>query len=468
MRHLLSILAVLVAAEANASAQPIVIEAHVHDQPSDAPRLFAPVLEELSRLGYRAGEDAVGEPYERSVSRPARAEYLDAKGVVARLSHGVSLWIDGKFEPAIDELRDTFADLHANPALLASEQSLRESVFRASLALAQSYQRHGDQVGARDTMADLIRSFPDMPVNRANHGPDADRLYKTVKHRLDAAGRGTLTVTVSADDANVFVNEVFVDNGGFRRTGLVPGSYRVSVQRGNTPGRVYPIEVKPNAEARLDIDWSFDTSLHTSRHWVGFRFRTQEERARKLTPFAARLSRALEAERLIVLELRKVHGVLAVTGSLYTSTGTLVRTASVSTSPEPSAEQLRNLARFLDSGRNRPPDPQPSVAVASSVSHESEGAPFGWIKWGGVAATAAAGGATVGLFLLDGRGTTCRDNVCSDYYATRDWGYAALAGTAVLGLTTSYLFWRDRERPSYQVGVVPTEGGALIGGGGSF
>jgi len=468
MRHLVSVIAVLLVTEASGSAQPIVIEAHVHDQPSDAPRLFAPVLDELSRMGYRTGEDAVGQPYELHVSRPSRVEYLDAKGVVARLSRGVSLWIDGKFEPAIDELRDTFTDLRANPALLASEQSLRESVFRASLALAQSYQRHGDQIGARDTMADLIRSFPDMPVSRADHGPDADRLYKAVKNRLDAAGRGALTVTVSAEDANVFVNEVFVDNGGFHRGGLVPGKYRVSVQRGNNPGRVYPIEVKPNTEARLDIDWSFDAALHTSRHWVGFRFRTQDERTRRIAPFAARFSRALEADRAVVLELRKVHGVLAVTGSLYSSTGTLIRTAAVSTSPEPSAEQLRALARFLDSGRDKPPDPQPLPAATTSVSRGSGGASMGWLKWAGVAATAAGGGAAVGLFLVDGKGTTCRDDVCSDYYDTRNLGYAVLAGTAVLGATTTWLFWRDRERPQYQVGVAPTDGGVMVGGSGTF
>jgi hypothetical protein len=151
--------------------------------------------------------------------------------------------------------------------------------------------------------------------------------------------------------------------------------------------------------------------------------------------------------------------------------GRELRNGSIPLDATPSAEQRRNLARFLNGG---PATPDIIVGEARGVGGADRwdaggrsGARWGGWKYltGGAALAAAAAGGV--LLAYDGR---CSRSVspgvpCPNSYDTTLQGWLAIGGAAALTGITVYLAVTERGRsePRRTAYVAPTAGGALAG-----
>jgi hypothetical protein len=478
MRLMVPILLALVMTSSIARGGGIVLESYTGERPADAGRLLAPVLEELSRRDYAAG-DTVARAYEAQSSRAA----LSASGLPsdfsAQVDRGFKAWVAGRFDDAIQILVPLVEAAQANTGAFAKEPALRDPLLKALIALALSYQRIGDPSAMRSTFGEILRSFPEAQISRAIYGPDAHQAFEQVRRDTQTVGRGKLTVKVD-DAAVVFINETYRAVGSTTAE-LLPGEYRVVVMVNKQPSRNHRVTVRANAETTIEIDARRDRAIRAGGGYTGFLFASQSERDAHEAGDAQHFAKAVGASAVAVVGIDEVRGRTAVVGSLVSlETGRELRRASIPVEPDPSTDKLRALARFLAGD-----DPAPGLEVqfsgggATGASARSGGAgddasggdtPGGDTKgsgrWGGwrylTGGFAVAGfAAGVVLVAIDGK---CPDEPppgqqCNDYYDTALGGYASLAGGAVFAGLSIYLFATHKSAPI----VTATQGGATVG-----
>jgi len=461
-------------AVASAGGGGIVLESYTGDRPADAPRLLGPVLDELSRQGYAAG-DSVARTFETRGSRPALAGSGLPSDFSAQVDRGFKAWVQGKFDDAINVLGPLIKTAQANSGAFAVNPALRDPLLKALIALALAHQRSGDLQSMKATFAEILRSFPDAQISRATYGPDAQSAFDQTRRALQSGGRGKLTIKLIDETGVVFVNE------SYRATGsttieLMPGEYRVIVVLNKSPSRNHVVEVKTNGETLVEVDPKMDRAVHTNGY-TGLAFATQSNRDATEAIYAARWAKLAGATSVIVVGIDDVRGRTAVVGSLVSlQTGRELRRASVPTEPDPSTDKLRALARFL-AGEN----PVPGLDVQFSNALEAIGGGEGgdtsrggggnetphrqgrwggwrWITGGFAFAALATGGV---LVALDGRcpSPPPMGQQCNDFYDTGTAGYITLGGGAVLAAISIYLFVTHDKAPY----VAPTQGGATVG-----
>lgn len=470
-RGMVPILLALVLTSSVARGGGIVLESYTAERPADAPRLLAPILEELSRRDYAAG-DTVARSYDAQVSRSAVAPGGLPADFGAQVDRGFKAWVGGRFDEAIKVLVPLVETAQANTGAFAKEPALLEPLRKALIALALSYQRNGDLSSMRNTFAEILRIWPDAQISRATYGPDAQTAFDQVKRDLQAAGHGKLTV--KTDDAGVvFIDETY-RAAGSTSVDLAPGEYRVVVMLGKQPSRNHRVTVRANAETTVEIDPRLDQAVRTAG-FTGLSFGNQAERDKNEAAYAQRFARAIGASAVAVVGIDDVHGRSAVVGSLVSlQTGREIRRASIPVEPDPSTDKLRALARFLAGD-----DPAPGLDVQFSgpataattkttpVDDHTPETPEGhhgmWGGWRYVTAGLAVGGIGTGVaFLaLDGK---CKDTPppgqqCRKFYEFSAAAYGSLAGGAVMAGISIYLFATYHKTPVVQ----PTQGGATIG-----
>lgn len=443
----------------------IVLESYTGERPADAPRLLGPVLEELSRQGFEAG-DSVARSYETRSSRPALTSGGLPSDFAAQVDRGFKSWVQGKFDDAINVLGPLIKSARASSGAFAVNPALREPLLKALIALGLAHQRSGDLGAMKATFAEIVRSFPDAQISRATYGPDAQNAFDQVRRGLNGVGRGKLSVKVTDETGIVFVNESYRATGSTTME-LLPGEYRVVVVLDKSPSRNHVVEVKANAETVVDVDPKLDRAVHTNGY-TGLAFANQGDRDAHEAPYAARWAKSTGASAVVVIGIDEVRGRNAVVGALVSlQTGRELRRASVPTEPDPSTDKLRALARFL-AGENPVPglDVQFSNAPESGGGGETPGdeTPKGrwggwrWVTAGAAFAALVTGGVLVGL---DGRcaKTPPTGQQCNDLYDTGTPGYITLGGGAVLAGISIYLFATHDKAPY----VAPTQGGAVVG-----
>jgi hypothetical protein len=322
-------------------------------------------------------------------------------------------------------------------------------------------------------MAELIRTYPDRDFNRTMYGPEPHDLYKSVKNEL-LARPGSLSVEVDDKDALVFLNERFEATGGVDKSGLAPGTYRLLIQRGKTPGRVRDVQVSAGAKQSVAVDWGFESALVTSRDHVALSYRDDAERKANEPRHATTLARLVGAPKLAVLTISIHEGRRSIIGAvLSVDTGRPYRTGVLALEPAaPGPTQLRGLARFLALGEPAegvivPGEPAPEGAAAPSAEPDRRRSPV-W-KWAALAGGAAAVAAGVTLIALDG------PKIEDDMRQPEDKGYTipgiitASAGAALVA--TGIVLWVLDSRasaPATQAAVVPHEHGFVLTVGGRF
>lgn len=459
----------------------IVLESYTGERPADAARLLAPVLEELSRRDYAAG-DTVARAYEAQSSRTALMPTGLPSDFSAQVDRGFKAWVAGRFDDAIQILVPLVETAQANTGAFAKDAALRDPLLKALIALALAYQRIGDLSAMRSTFGEILRSFPDAQISRATYGPEAHQAFEQVRRDTQAGGRGKLTVKVD-EAAVVFINEMYRAVGS-TMVELLPGEYRVVVMVNKQPSRNHRVTVRANAETIIEIDAQRDQAIHTGGGYTGFLFANQGERDAQEAAYAQHFAKIVGASAVAVVGIDNVRGRTAVVGSLVSlQTGRELRRASIPVEPDPSTDKLRALARFLAGD-----DPAPGLEVQFSGGRavvasargggRSDGiradAPGGetryggrWGGWrfltGGVAVAGLAAG--VVLVAIDGK---CPDEPppgqqCNDYYDTALGGYASLAGGAVFAGISIYLFATHRSGPVVTPTITPTQGGATVG-----
>jgi len=467
---MLHILFVLMVTTSAARGRGIVLESYTGDRPADASRLLAPVLEELSRRDYDAG-DSVARLFEAQSSKAA----VTASGLPgdfsAQVDRGFADWVGGRFTEATKILVPLVEAAKANSGAIAKDPSLRDPYLKALIALALAYQRIGDLSAMRSTFEELVRSFPDAQVSRATYGPDAAKAFEQARSDLHAMGRGKLTVKCD-DTAVVFVNETY-RAAGSTTLELPPGEYRVVVMMNKQPSRNHRVIVRANAESTVEIDAKLDQAIHTSGY-TGLRFANEADREDHEAPFAQQFAKMVGASAVAVVGIDTVRGRSAVVGSLVSlQTGKEIRRASIPVEPDPSTDKLRSLARFLAGD-----DPAPGLEVQFSGAvtdkpdgdgHEDNGeTPSGggggrWGGWRFITAGLGVAGLGTGIVLvaLDGKCPTepPAGQQCNDFYNTATPGYIAIAGGAVFTGLSIYLFATHKSAPVF----APTQGGATVG-----
>jgi hypothetical protein len=463
-------------AHAQVQEPAIAIESYTGERPAEATRIVSPVLDELEKHGFAVGPEAVGRAFEAKVSLPPSGPEGLPNDFGDQIERGHREWIAGKFEEAVAVLSPVVTTAHANASTFARNQDLRERLLKGLIALGLSQGRLGDRAGMRETFAEILRTFPGASVPRA-YGPDAYALFEEVRKQVTTEGRGRMVIDPAGSDAVVFVNESFTNVGANVKGDLIPGIYRVFVQRGTRTSRIHRVRVEANKETTLKIDPSFDASVHSSPGWTGLLFRTAREHEKSETVYAAQLARGLGAHRVAVVGIDRARGRGVLVGALIDArTGRELRRATVALDPDPPAQRLRALARFL-AGEESAEGIDVELAMGSNAASKEtarddrapaqrHSARSQW-KWIAGGAAVAALGTGVTLLVIDGRCSVPEPAAgipCPKPYDTAPLGYVSLGAGAALGGLAAYLFVRSgRTAPTSHAFLLPTREGALAG-----
>ena len=282
------------------------------------------------------------------------------------------------FAEAEKKLSPALSRIYRNPALLVADTKNLDAIFKALVALALSQDRLGKATQSADTMRELIRMFGSRPLSRAEYGPPAEKLYRTMSKQSATAGRGQLFVTTSNDRAVIFVNGQIRGIGKAEVADLIPGRHHVFVQVPATFGRQYQVEIQAHKATHLETVWDVDISLAVSESWIGLVFATEAER-NKESLFAGQLARRWGGPGIVVTSTIQIQGKPFLIGTLYGAGGAMFRSAATSLDGDRRA-LLRALAKYLADGTESPglnviardrSDMRPARALRESVRSTS-------------------------------------------------------------------------------------------------
>jgi len=463
---------------ATGAADPVVLHSFVGERPANATYLLGPFTQELANRGYRTGSD-LGKLVEERLSRSGRALSPAQVAEVRRsVDRGWEEWTAGNFDAAIGLLEPAQATLLDAPASLADDQTLRQPLRRALFGLALAHSRKGNRGESERYMAEVVRSFPDLGVDRGAFGPEAQRFYDRVKAALAQQSKGVLRIEVDAS-AGIFLNGRFLAIGRSREESLVPGRYRVFVRVGDGAGRVHEVNIAAGGTQTLNVLSGLDSVLRT-RDYVGFTFASDEQRQREEANYATAVARAVGGGPIIVVGTYPGAQGNVLRGTLYTRDGSVLLKGDVAAEPVAPAPQVaRNLARWL-TGEDKADEVIVRVGEgaqpADAPAEESGGSRWTPIaKWTTGALGLAAAGTGTALLLLDG---SCSSEApatgeCAEVYDTASTGLIVAGAGAALLTTSIVLFVLDRDRDEDSADRTATvapiaNGGWMMSFGGRF
>lgn len=456
------------------AGEVIVLESWDGERPADADRLLSPLHAELSAGGYVTEPETLGPRIDRTLSEPGGLMTSAELAEATRLADdGYARYLHGDFAPAAELCADAVARFRRSPATLAQDQGRRELELKALVGLALAHKRLGHAEEAAGAMAEVVRSFRDVPFNRGLFGPEAHDLHRAVKAELEQQRSGALRIDVDDDSVVVFLNGKFEVVGDAFLPALPPGRYRVYVQKGTVPGRQHVVDVAGGAEARLAVTWELEAALRSGASSVGFQYGDPADRERLEAGHATLVARALGATGVVVVGIREYEGRRSIVGVfLSVDSGRPARIGALAVEPaEPGADLVRALGRFLAGGEAVPGLIVPGDAGARPEREARR--PYRTWKWvaGVTGVLAVAAGVT--LIALDEADHDPDGSLRESSLHTMTGGIVLTAGGAVV-LGTSVVLWvLDARRPGpparVQVGAAPTAGGGFgIVVGGSF
>jgi hypothetical protein len=457
------------AALADSLDETLVVESYAGARPAAADRIMEPLRAELQERGFAVDPTALAIRLDNSSTRPGLIdESLSTSGLDQMFTNGILAWNSGDEAGALRKLDEAISAAMRNPSLLSRVSGLRDQLFRSYLALALAQRRSGLWPASEASMGELIRTFPERPIDLDEAGPEAHDLYRFVVADLAKSKPGSLSIQVNDPSSVVFVKEVLRQShsGDVGLQGLVPGTYRVLVRSLDISERVrtYSVPVYPNQRTVLKIDWELDSVLVVDK-WVGFRFGTTHEQtnepaiARKLgvkgrsfVVVTLNLARTRSGYRLVAkrYETRTAHLLaqcqVEIAGPdrrafalLADCVSGVANRAVVLLDSPPKDVQL---SRFFGSLEVEPLEPptveiRPEAFIARSAP-KARGGAGKWL-WGAAGLVGLAAGTT--LLYLDGRGSCDGpSSECATAYDTRTAGLVLLgAGTASIGVST-FLF----------------------------
>lgn len=442
--HLAILLGLLLPAVAHAGGETLVMEARVGERWADADRHVATLV--LGLVGEDAlGGEALARRLERLVSRPAGADSAP-DGLRQKVLEGRRLFIEGQYAQALTILEQARRAFHANPSMVATDQGLRDSLYKALVYLAHVQLRQGKAAQARRAVTALLRGFPDRPISTARYGPELVALYKEVHRSMSRLPRGRLIISSQPSGSMVFLDERYVGVAPITVKSLYPGSYRVYLQRADQRGRVHTVRLF-GKDRELTLDMRLDRVLDT-RGRVSLVYADQASRKQQQVRHTITLAQRMGAARVILLEQEILEGHKALGATLVDARrGTTLRSARVSlVPPDQAPARVARLAQFISTGRRGADlEIQGPVQLASRPALSTGGGIYSWLKWLtlGVAVAGVAAGAT--LLVLDGRKTcdTPDGMLCPEYMDTLAGGAALTAAGGAAAAAAGALFYLD-------------------------
>jgi len=464
------ILSLLLCGTVRAGTRGILLESHAAERPDYAARFVDALVASMGEDAPLHGR-ALAQRVESQISAtPGPPE--PGEDLKAQVQRGRSQFIEGKFAEAITTLERVRSAMLERPALLATNQPLRDALHMALLYLGHAYLRTDHGENAAERVGEVVRSFPDKELSLARYGPELVKLYRRVRREMSQQPRGTLSVKTNPAGCLLFVNERYVGLSPITVEGLHQGRYRVYAQLGQARGRVHRVNVTGQG-AQLTINFELDHVLVTEP-LVGFRYDTVEQMEKREVADGAAVARALDAPTVFLIGFRRHEGRRALLGTVINAaTGAVVRSGMIALEPaEPSRTTLGAMGSFLLAGKGGS-----EVIVRSkgglmthgaAPRHGSGGSGFfsarlwKWITLGlGVAGIGA--GAT--LIALDGKGT-CGETRCPDAYNTMTPGIATIAVGGAAAAASVVLFILDARGDGGAERRALIAPGLLPGGGG--
>jgi hypothetical protein len=436
-----ALVSVLVAlgATARAGTDYIVIEAYDEARPkADANRFVYPVRAELEARGFLDGPEVTVEYLRRQPWRMALEEPEAVAHLVEDAENGIKAFREGRFPEAADQLVRVKATAERSPLALATDATLRMSYRKTLAALAMAKRRLGDEEAAAVVMAELARSFPDVPLTQKDFGSEAAKLANAVKAELPATG--ALSISVDQASASIYINERRVGNGQVQADHLVAGQYRVLVRQGNA-ARLYLLDVVEGQTTTRRILFDVDSVMGMTA-WAGFTFPDTTARVKQLPERVASLGAVLGARAVVVLTLEDVAGRRRLSAATYLAgQRNPQQTDSLQLEPPPSGSAIDEFARdFAERARELAMD-SGSEPASGAAGHRSTARVV--LGVGGLTIGLAAGAGSA--YLLSKHGD-CRNDACDDKRETLLPGIAIGVGAAALVAVGTYLIthsWRS-------------------------
>ena len=467
MARLALLLGLLLPATALAGGETLIMEARVGPRRPDADKHVANLA--LSLEGEEAlGGEALARRLERLVSRPAGAE-AKPEDLQQLVTEGRRFFIEGQFNDAIKILARAQQALQANPALVATDQRLRTSLYQAILYLAHARLRLGKTNEARRLVTAVLRGFPERTLSRARYGPELVALHEEVRRDMGKLPRAGLTIKTRTPGCSLFLNERYVGISPITVNGLYPGSYRLFLQRPGQRGRVHMVQLF-GKDLSLELDLDLDRALDTAGR-VSLVYADHETRERWQVRHAATLARRMGAARVILLEQEELDGNPALGATLVSAgEGTALRAARISLAPSKEApSRVTRLARFISTGEATDGlEVHMGLAAMEQESGSGSGrGAFGWLRWVSLGVAVAGLAAGIPLIMVDGQKTcdTPEGVLCPEYMDTLAGGAAltAVGGAAAVAAGVFFYLHARAEAPAEQISVAPWVGPAGVG-----
>lgn len=447
----------------------IVLKARVGiPNPEDLDVITPIVDEQFEAEGFAARSETI----ERILGgRMPRSGILDRGVTAADIMNSVELgyedWSHGLFADAVKKLRPAKARILRNPGLLVSDTKNLDSTFKGLVALSLSLLRTGKANEAAETMTELVRIFRTRGVYRNDWGLPAETYWRSISKPLLAGDTGQLYVTTGNDQAVVFIDGQIRGIGRADVADLVPGSHHVLVQLASTAGLQYSVELRPNENTKLDINWNVESALTVTEPWIGFVFATEAERNKEAL-FAGELAKRWGGQGMVVvIGTLRIQDASALIGTLYRADGRLIRSAATILEGEISG-QVRRLTRYLADGSvgsglkvfsRGPGEPLPSIAVSAPDARSS--------RLPKVVGGAGAAAITIGAveYIINPYETSKPGNGKDD---GRDPYVGVMLGGSLLLGGGTYLWLRESQRATQMpsgimgVGVASFAAGAVL------
>jgi hypothetical protein len=292
MKTRLLMMALLLSGVAQAERQ-ILIVAHIAGEPSlhgAVPALQKALGDVQAGAALASAIDArIGQP-------PARLSPSALALLQARVKQSErNIFFNGSHvRESIVDLEDVRARLSDAQGSLAHDRDVRSLLHYVLVKLTRAYQiEHIADAGrlADARMEQLVRLFPDRPLDPEHNGRELCDLYDRVHKRLAVTAH---VVAALPPGVQLFVEGLAVTEMSL----LVPGSYRVFAGTGASDGRVHTLEVSGESTAVMDVP--LELALHDDPS-PSLTFRSPAARAMEETLLVARLGHVLGASRVYVV-----------------------------------------------------------------------------------------------------------------------------------------------------------------------
>jgi len=249
----------------------ILIESHRNGRPADADRILGPMREELAKAGVKVRPvDVVAEAGDQlplsGVANPEFGPNLPADPA-GQVEQGTRQVFRGDYDAGLATLESLIKAAQQNPALVVADTLSSAWLTKAYAAVAFAHLRKHQLDAATEAVAEEIRSLPDSPIGRIV-GPDIATLSDTVRKTLDGSTSGTLRISVSQPDVQIFLDE-HAPAPGRTFLKLPNGTYRLLLVRSGVSRR-YAAVVVPDRTTDLSIDWDADAAFTATASWIGF------------------------------------------------------------------------------------------------------------------------------------------------------------------------------------------------------